>query len=206
MIIQRNDLINQLKNFYKIFHGKIKEINLFGIQDETNQDKDIWNDWLGLNIDKNIWIWKGTTNPGKNSLNHEGGAAHVCYGFHEDIWIKDIHAPNNPTFSHEALCQRGWLGTKPISIWRDIDKNFIKNEHDPIQSGIDFCINFHRASLQKDVTIIGDFGAGCQVTQHAQDFIDIINLIKQTDVFKNNPKYLFSYLLTNKNDWFDLNL
>lgn len=204
MLIQRNDLLEQLKTHYSTYNGIMKEINIFGIQDESDQDKDVWNDWLGLNIGEDVWLWVGTTNPGKNALNHGGGAAHVCYGFHDSIWIKDFHAPNNPSFKHEALCQRSWLGTKAITIWRDIDKNFVQSEHDPVQSGVDFCINFHRASVQKDVPVIGDFSAGCQVTQHAQDFIDVMNKIKQTEAFKNNPKYLFSYLLTPIIIWTDL--
>lgn len=206
MIYQKNELLPQLVSLYEKYNGTMSDINIFGIQDESDQDKDFWNDLLGLNIGSNIWLWKGTTNPGKLAVDHEGGAAHVCYGFHKDIWIKDFHAPNNPSFRHEALCQRGWLGTKPITIWRDVDKNFIQNEHDPIMSGVDYCINFHRASLVRDVPVIGDYSAGCQVTQHAQDFINILSIIKETDIFKNNPKYLFSYLLTNKKDWVGLNL
>lgn len=202
MLTKRNDLYEQLMAQYvKYGVTKTKEINIFGILNEEYQDKDEWNDYLGIMIGSDVYIWKGTCNPGKKATQEsEKGAAHLVYGYQEDIWVIDTHAANNPSFAHKALCSRQEAGCKPTTVWRDINKDYDKDNTDPIVSGF-FGVNFHRASKIKDVDTIGSYSAGCQVTQHCADFEEILAMIEKQDCVKKNNKYKFSYLLTNIKDW-----
>lgn len=204
MLIQRNDLLDQLQNLYLQYSGTMGAVNLFGISDDTNQDQDIWNDWLGLNIDENIWLWKGTTNPGKDAtLNIKGGAAHFALGYHSKIWCFDMHAPAISSFTHEALCQRPLRGCGSIKYWRDINKTY---KFDPIinkmEQSKETYMNFHRASKTGEAKTILNFSAGCQVSLNAKDFETVLEMIKKVpEVSKNIKGYLFSYLLTSIDEW-----
>lgn len=207
MLIQKNELLDQLKSLYEKYEGTMGAINLFGIGDDSDQDQDIWNDWLGLNIGEDIWIWKGTTNPGKDATMHkEGGAAHFATGFHPKIWCLDTHAPSNPSFAHEALCQRINRGCGAIRYWRDINKTFKFDESvNKYETSKECYMNFHRASKLQDVKVIGNYSEGCQVSNHAADLEDILKKIKAVPEFAKNPKgYLFSYLLTSIDEWEEL--
>lgn len=200
MIIKRNDLLPKIQDLYKKNNVAMKEINIGGIGDDTCQNKDIFNDYFWLNIGQNLWFWKGTTNPGKHTTEvKEGGGAHLCYMYHEAIWALDIHAANNPSFKHEALCQREEKGCKPVKIWRDVNRDYTQEATDLVQTGF-FGINFHRASAIKVVEAIGDYSAGCQVSQDVKDFNFVLNTIKEKMTGMKNIKYLFDYLLVKKEE------
>lgn len=204
-MVKRNDLIDTIKNCYFKYNGIIdSEFNLFGIIDETNQDQDIWNDYIGCykpNTNE-LFLSNATCNPGKScTLNKEGGAAHLCVGFHKNGWVIEIHKKSSPSFAHEAFCQRPEYNTLPIKIWRDINKNYIFDKSiDYTQVGNWFGINIHRASILQDVPKIGDYSWGCQVFNNHADLEQYLIWAKDTQKYKNNNKCLFSYLLINKND------
>ena len=209
MLILRNDLLDQLKALYTKYNGVMGPVNLFGIEDETDQKEDVFNDWLGLNIGTQVWIWKGTCNPGIKAMqDHPDGAGHMAFGFQKDIWCFDVHAPNIPSWSHRALCQRPARGTGVIKFWRDKNKHFIYDpDTDKIEESKECYMNFHRASAAQDVSTIGVYSAGCQVSQNVTDFTTILTQIETVpEVRTNIQKYLFSYLLTNKTEWNELNI
>ena len=194
MIVDRTDLIQNLKNVYVKYNAPIKEINVFGIRDESNQSDDLFNDWLGIMTSDKVYIWKGTTDPGINSLNKSGGAAHLCPGYQPDIWVIDTHAKTNPLFAHKALCSRPNLGCLPTKIWRDANKTTHKDEQEKGQSGY-FGMNFHRASAVRLEQKIGLYSEGCQVTQDKKDFDFCMNLILNSQTYLTNNKATFSYML-----------
>ena len=209
MLIQKNELLDQLKGFYEKYNGRMEDVNIFGIQDESNQDKDVWNDWIGLNIGFEIYLWKGTTNPGKHAMiTHPDGAGHMAYGFHDHIWCFDKHAPAIPNWTHEALCQRSTRGCGAIKYWRDVNKHYVFDPAiDKIESSKECYMNFHRASKVQDVAVIGTYSEGCTVTLHAKDFEDVLTKIKLVpSVAKDIKGFLANYLLTNIKDWTDLNI
>jgi len=203
MLIQKNELLEELTALYAKAGAEMGRINIFGIQDESGQENDIWNDWLGINIDSDVWVWKGTTNPGRKTQEKASGAGHMAYGFHNKIWCIDIHAPSIKNWAHEALCQRPAHGCGAIKYWRDVNKHFIFDpETDKIESSKECYMNFHRASKAQDVTTIGTYSEGCQVTLHAADLEEVLEKIKAVDEVAVDPKgYLFSYLLTNISEW-----
>jgi hypothetical protein len=192
--------IEQLKKIYKSINAKWDEVNIFGIRNPDSPELDQFNDMIGIATEENVKIFRGTTDPGIywtiNPITAAGltGAAHVCEGFHPYIWRVGIHAQGT-NFAHQALVQTG----NKIKIWRDINKDF-RPEDEPTQVGY-FGINLHRASSNTDAETIGRYSAGCQVIQHADDFTELLNLVKASDTYqKHGASARFSYLLINKND------
>jgi len=193
MIVKRPELLSKLRMAYDARNFQIDEVNIFGIRFPEAQDQDIWNDILGIWTDHNIYCWQGTTDPGRHATeNKEGGAAHLCLGYHKDIWQIGIHGASIPAFAHPALVQTGNV----CRIWRDVNKDYEDNDN-KIETGY-FGINFHRASKINNVETIGFYGAGCQVTQDIQDFEFVLNLLLNTAKFKMNKKCCFSYTLFDK--------
>lgn len=196
MIYQKNEWFDAIKAQYDAVGAPMKEINLVGIEDKEYQGSDVLNDLFALIIGTDVWVWRGTCDPGRNAtLGKDGGAAHLVYGYQENIWVIDTHAPNVPSFKHEALCSRPEYGCNPTTVWRDVNRDFYYEEGtDKIQSGY-FGVNFHRASVQQDINAIGEYSYGCQVTRSVKDFNAIMAKIKSHPAVVKNPKYKFSYLL-----------
>jgi hypothetical protein len=197
MIYKKPELLNQLRTYYASKNIPVDETNIFGVRFEEDQQKDLFNDWLGVWTQHNVFVAIGTTDPGKKTTETSlKGAAHLICGYHSRIWQAGIHGQHNPLFAHPALCQTG----NKISVWRDKNKDFdYDKETDFIDTGY-FGINFHRASKIKDVETIGDYSAGCQVMQNEKDFQFFLNLLFNTEAFKKDKKYCFSYMLFDKKE------
>jgi hypothetical protein len=193
MIIKKPELLNQLRNYYTLKNIPIKETNIFGIRFEEDQQKDVWNDTLGIWTQHEVYTWQGTTDPGKKATEESiKGCAHLILGYHSNIWQAGIHAKGKPS-EHVALLQTG----NKVIVGRDkVNKDY---EVDFFDEGY-FGINFHRASKIKDVEFIGPYSAGCQVTRNIKDFEFAINLLFNTEAFKKDKKYKFSYMLFDKKE------
>jgi hypothetical protein len=175
--------IEELKQAYEKQGGEWELFNIFGIRTEEEQEEDIFNDFIGVATDSVILIFPGTTDPGwKATEEHEGGAAHLCLGFHQDIWMIGIHAKSTP-FAHEAFRQ---IGNK-VKIWRDANRDGTYEGGEPIQTGY-FGINLHRASIHGS-ELIGPYGEGCQVLKNPDDLKTILDMAKVSGLRK------FSYML-----------
>jgi hypothetical protein len=192
MIYKKPELLNQFRTYYIKNNYLIEEANIFGIRYAVNQHLDLWNDLLGIWTANNCYVWSGTTDPSKYfTENKEGGAAHLFFGFHKNIWQAGIHAQSIPSFAHPALVQTG----NAVKIWRDVNKDYdFDLGTDKVETGY-FGINFHRASKVNNVETIGQYSAGCQVTRDIKDFEFALNLLLNTDKFKKNKKCTFSYML-----------
>jgi hypothetical protein len=184
--IQYYEFIN---NLYLKYGIPTYDLNIFGIRDEAKQNEDIWNDWIGYFIpNKEIHFYRGTTDPGIywtiNPMD-PAGAAHLCLGYHKDIWKIDKHRGE-----YTALCNK-WL-CRNVRVWRDKNKDTTyEKDIDPIQSGI-FGINLHRADALQLITKIGKYSAGCQVIRNPESFNALIELSQ-----KSNQRR-FSYFLFDK--------
>jgi hypothetical protein len=190
MVYKKPELLLKFQNYYNQNNIEIEEINIFGVRYEVNQHLDLWNDLLGIWTVHNVYCWTGTTDPGKHATEtSKKGAAHLCSGYHKNIWMVGIHAQNNPKFAHQALRQ---LGNK-VKIWRDINHNY---ENDEKIYEYDYLgINWHRASKYNNLLEIGPYSEGCQVTRNIDDFKFGMNLILNSKKYKENEKCKFSYML-----------
>ena len=221
-MIQRNDLLPQLLAKFKAAGAENEKIKLVGFRNPALMGKDCFgtvdgvldgkDDILGFCVDnENFFLSVGTTRPGLHAYQTQpSGAGYMALGFHKNIWVIDIHAANNPSFAHEALCQRYWRGCQAIAFWRDPKKEF-KQGSNPIQYSKECCMNMHRASVQSDLDNIGLYGEGCQVRNNHIDHETMMNMIKNTEVVKGTYNvgkkefgYVFSYLLTETTDWIGL--
>lgn len=170
------------------------DINIFGIRDDSEMPKGIFNDYIGVAINGDVQLFKGTCDPSDYWTKENGigdkGVAHICLGFHKNVYIVGKHKNK-----YEALVQQG----AKIKIWRDKNKNFQKNKLDPIESGF-FGTNIHRASEYKILEKIGKYSAGCQVIQDPADFKRFMEMIKNSNKYKKNKNSKFSYFLIDKNN------
>jgi hypothetical protein len=201
MITQDNTLLPKIKELYAKYKGDYKRINFIGKLDESAQKDDVFNDTYYLNIDNDVWYWQCTCNPGKHCTEtRQGGAAHLVYGFQPDIWCLETHMKSNPGFAHLALCSRPEFKCKPTTIWRDVNKNYIQEKTEPIQTGF-FGINCHRASINSVISKIGLYSEGCIVTPDFKDFSFLITTLKKQPEVIANSHFTFGFLLTNIKEW-----
>jgi hypothetical protein len=184
--------IQWLKDNYNQNNYKISEINLIGIRDSNNQEKDVINDYLGFWSEDKFFICKGTTEPGvywvkdKTERNKQG-TFHLLEGFHEAIWCFGTHK------GYEALTNT-YPYCKPTKGWRDANYDFTKNDKDIIVCDY-FGINFHRMHPLQIVDKIGKYSAGCQVVQDSKNFEYIKSCLKNTKMYHLNNKVTYNYML-----------
>lgn len=123
----------------------------------------------------------GTTNPGLKILkggfrkyNKDGAAVVESDRIYYGVWKYGKHLGYMP-----ALKQLG----AAISIWRDGNGNDKSEEIGKRTTGW-YGINFHTATkdyLSKVIKIlIGGWSAGCQVCNNSEEYMKIINLIKDS--------------------------
>jgi len=170
-----------------------EEVNIFGIRDTEDIEQDIFNDYIGLAINGEVYLFEATCDPGVYWTKKHGvgnkGVAHICLGFHKNVYQVGSHK------GKEGMVQYG----ASIKIWRDKDNNFYFNEGDVIETGF-FGVNIHRASIVKDIIKIGRWSGGCQVIRKNIDINKFMKLIKSTNKYKKNKKARFSYMLFSKEE------
>jgi len=191
------DKIAWLQSYYQKHNLPIQEINLIGIRNTADIDKDVINDYLGYWTKDKIFLCLGTTDPSvyytKNTVDrNKAGTAHLDYGWHEKIWRIGTHkgyeALTNTWDSNPEFC------CKPTRFWRDTDFNFIRDSWD-IELRDWIGINFHRMHETLIVKVIGKYSAGCQVVQDVKNFRHIIDTFKSTDMYKKQNKVNFNYMM-----------
>lgn len=185
--------IEWLVDYYTQNNLKIDEVNLFGIRNSKDQDKDVINDYLGFWTMDKFFMCKGTTEPGvywvkDKAERNKQGTFHLLEGFHEAIWCIGTHK------GYEALTNT-YPYCKPTKGWRDANYDFTRNDKDIVVCDY-FGVNFHRMHPISIVDKIGKYSAGCQVVQKPEDFEYIKAFIKNTDMYKLTPKKtVFNYML-----------
>lgn len=165
-----------------------KKINIVGIRDSADQEKDIFNDRILLITGNNVVSFVGTTDPGKywtgNAKRRWGvsGVAHLVEGWYPETYQIGDH------MGKKALVQVGG----PVKVWRDVNKNYKYDDGiDDIQTGY-FGINIHYT--KNGPVLIGRWSGGCQVIQDSEDWNYFFKACKDSKI------KAFNYLLINKNE------
>lgn len=190
-------LYEYIENYYKRNSASWKEINIFGIRDESDMNLDLLNDWICIadSKTKKVYRFKGSTDPGVYYTNHMissglPGVAHIADGFHENIYMVGLHRGK-----YEALVQ---IGAK-IRIWRDIDKDFKQTSKDKKCRGW-FGTNIHKMSDWRILKKIGRYSAGCQIIADPKEFKQFMSIIKNSNYYKRyRGGARFSYMLIPNN-------
>jgi hypothetical protein len=186
-------LIRQLKKKnYKVFERPY-ELNIVGIRANTTK-ADKFDDLIYVFWKDSKKKWQGkaypaTTDPGtywlKNPM-HPKGSAILKEGQYIDTWIKRLHPSTNKGYGqYMALGEE-----KPVTVYRDYDRNAILDFYNGNEHTGNFGINIHRASVNGDNKTIKRNSAGCQVFQNANDFAEFMKMVdKQKDLYGNKFTY-----------------
>lgn len=185
---------------YKVFKNNIKpfNFNFVGIRTKT-KEAGKFDDWFVAFVNKGtkkipqyeFRKWPITTDPGvywlKNPMRvvtlEDGkkvrGCAVLKEGQYRSAWKYGWHK------RYRALQQ-----AKPVTVYRDYNKNvIIDTEGMPTQTGL-FGINIHHAGWWSK--IVGKWSAGCQVFQRLKDWKEFWQLVL---VSRANWGNYFTYTL-----------
>lgn len=136
-------------------------------------------------------IYNITTEPGlyymKNKLGNPKGTAILVPNQYRATWMIAKH-----NGKYDALCQR-----KPVSVYRDGNKNMIYDlEPKKIDTGL-FGINIHRSNPYSTTANVNNYSAGCQVFASPQDFKEFMELCEKQRALYGNT---FTYTLLDEKD------
>ena len=180
-----DEIFEKIRKIYLSNGIPFEDFNIFGIRNEEEQ-KDAFNDFICVAAREAVFMFQGTTDPGRYWTENGGynpdkqGVAHLCYGYHKNAYMIGKHG------DYDALVQWG----APVKIWRDKNRNHKHDEGDIITSGY-FGINIHMADKNYIAQTVGQWSAGCQVIQNPSDFKIFMELCR------NSEKKKFSYMLIN---------
>ena len=161
------------------------ELNIVGVRhNSTIHNK--FDDLLYVFWKNNARKWEGkyftiTTDPGTFWLNNPEnpkGTAILKEGQYS--YQLGLHKGE-----YEALVQQ-----KPVTVFRDYDRNAILDFNNGKQESGFFGINIHRANAVGKTKTIDKYSAGCQVFEDASDFANFLILSKKhKDLYGNSFKY-----------------
>lgn len=179
---------------YKWFEADSKPFNMnfVGIRDESNQGS--FNDFFAIYWKhEGQWsefVWPGTTDPGlyysQNLLNPDGVAI-LKEGQYSRAWTVGKHQGK-----YEALVQ-----LKDVDVYRDKNKDGIVDASGKVYTG-KFGINHHRAHAEAEVSKVGKYSAGCQVTHNPFEYNVFMAICKAAEDQWGKG---ISYTLLNKDDF-----
>lgn len=133
-----------------------------------------FDDWISITYRRGTQsffkIYPATTLPGipmlLNPINPKGTAI-LSLGYYKDTFALGLHK------GKDALVQ-----VKPVSVFRDCTKDDkIDTNPDSLEEGM-FGINIHRAGIFSK--LIGNWSAGCQVFKQESDFLEFLDICKQS--------------------------
>lgn len=204
MKLTYNKLQKIFKNKGYIWFTNINDLNIFGIRNNTNNDqiKDSFNDWIGVawidkNGEKNIKVFKATTDPGLKELQdpsfsaaQKDGTAILAEGQYRSAYKLGYHGRGN--WQHPALVQVG-----KVYLYRDNNKDS-KLDYINKQEALYTGINIHASSLWKETQFIGRYSAGCQVFANGNEYYEFIRIVQLQPA--SGLGDIYTYTLINLSD------
>lgn len=176
----RTPTIEELKAKFTELGYKWEPFHLIGIRSAANEPNK-FDDLIGVVNGNELKFFTCTTNPGTfwlNSPMNPKGAAVLKCGQYVDSWVMGLHKGK-----YRALTQ-----AKPITVWRDADKDSVAEEQGKEDTGI-FGINIHRANEAVASKNIDKWSAGCQVLNDPKQFKELLDLCAES------KKKYFTYTL-----------
>jgi len=195
--VKINDTKPEIKNlkdfmldYMDAYDYPLDELCIVGIRDKSNFKDDVINDYLGYLTKDELFLCKGTCDPGvyfyTNPMNKKG-VFHIRNGFQKNVWCFGTHGGYEALVNNSKYCL-------PIEGIRDSNFDYKIDETDLQVRGY-FGVNFHRMLLNGLMKKIGNFSAGCQVVWNNIDFLNILKACKNTNKYKSPGKALYSYML-----------
>ena len=203
LITEQVKRVLKAKN-YVYFDGNIPwNVNIIGVR-ASDRLADSFDDTIlvlyrNKKGENEVFSTRITTDPSTYYLiDHPvnpSGTAILVPAQYRGVYKVDIHAKNNPSFAHEALCQRNG----PVQVYRDNNRDHIL-DHDPdsVEQGW-FGINIHQAK-SGETRYVGSYSAGCQVFKNSTEFKKFLEIIKRSRDSLGNS---FTYTLLKESDFED---
>lgn len=174
-------------NYHTFFDNGDYNLNIFGVRNSV-PEPDSFNDAIGIiyreNGEEKVEIYNATTDAGLYWMQKPmstGGTAFMVEGQYKGLWQIGYH------FHIMALTQR-----TIVACYRDNNRDdIIDLEPRSITKGI-YGINFHPAWAVEKADKVGQWSAGCQVTQYRADFDYILSKCQKGSVKWGNS---FTYTL-----------
>jgi hypothetical protein len=195
MKLQREQLIDlMLRKKYAVFTKGNFNVNLVGIRANESQSN-AFDDRIALFYkDSGQWqfhLFPATTDPGRfwlENLMNAGGSAVMVEGQYRGLWQIGWHQPG----------VAGLVQVRNVKIYRDRNRDrLIDRDPKTITEGL-YGINLHAAWLLDVANEVGNWSAGCQVTQYRRDFDLILSVCRRSaQTFGNS----FSYTLLHESDF-----
>jgi hypothetical protein len=195
--------IEKIKNAYKkkgyvFFENGNFNLNIFGIRSKI-REAGKFDDFIGYcyKNEKGIeefFLVKATTDAGthwlKNPMNKKGTAILVPNQY-RGVYQIGLHQGK-----YEALVQ-----VKPMSVYRDNDKDIILEfDESKIEKGL-FGINIHRSNPRTESVINEKWSAGCQVFSNALSYFHFMTTCHKSSRIYGNS---FTYTLFDEQDFENL--
>ena len=166
-------------------------INCIGIRNPDDQAAvDAFNDaMLWLWKEKGLWqyrIFKITTDPGQPSVKaprRTDGTARIVFPQQiRRMWVLGEHHGSSSSYP----AGRMFAASADVAVWR---------VHGDLDSGSVYYnaggLNYHRASANKQTTVIGPYSEGCQVNSDPLHFAESLRIWgKQIETWGEGGKYL----------------
>lgn len=176
---------------YAYFINGDYNLNLIGVRSNKNGNE--FNDAFIIEYwskrgDKYTIVYPCTTDPGYKSLAEPvniKGCAILVPNQYRGAWTIGYHKGQ-----YKALVQ-----CKPVSVYRDNNKNYYLDfDSRTIEKGM-FGINIHKAG--NNSTVVDGWSAGCQVLARKSDFNELMNLVHLAIPIWGNK---FTYTLLEEKD------
>ncbi len=163
---------NDLKARFKEFGFQWPSFHIIGVRSKADVPN-VFDDNFYL-IDKDqMHIYTGTTNPGTDwlttFLNPKGSAVVVADKQYLDSWTLGLHHGEYPA----------WVQAKPISVYRDRNKDLKSDEVGIPDIGM-FGINWHHANSSTRSKFISKWSAGCQVFDDPKEHFEFMELSRKS--------------------------
>lgn len=169
-------LLDTIRQRNYLIYDRPFELNIVGVRADTTVPNR-FDDTIYVFFRNNIGQWilypfAATTDPGTYWLQHpmnQDGTAILKEGQYVDAYQIGLHRNQ-----YLALVQK-----KPVTVYRDYDRNAVLDFLNGVQQTGYFGINIHRASLTGTTKTIDKYSAGCQVLSDITDFKTFMQLCEQ---------------------------
>jgi hypothetical protein len=185
-------LIRLLESKKYILYSKPYQLNIVGVRHNgtvPNKFDDkmyvFWKNDTGKCEGK---VFNITTDPGTFWLNNPmspQGTAILKEGQYVGAWKIGMHQGK-----YKALTQ-----AKPITVYRDYDRNAVLDFNNGKEETGMFGINIHRANAVGTTKVIDKYSAGCNVFENAEDFAKFLALCDKQEALYGNS---FTYTLVDE--------
>lgn len=161
---------------HTIFTTGQYNLNIIGVR-TSDMTPNVFNDWLYVvyKDDTDQWVelrYQITTDPGLYYLNNPmnvRGTAILKAGQY-----RGSHTLGQHRGQYDALVQR-----KPVTIYRDMNKDNVFDMYPDTESSGVYGINIHRANAKRESTQVDRWSAGCQVFCNPDEFAMFMDLCKR---------------------------